>query len=99
MADSTPPMGGSQAPASSPKMGKGSLVRWKYVGNYVLLGCAVFMTADLVWEGIEIGKWKWYRFGLPLLFIAMVIANFANIKRAEKEAASDPARDSGSGNP
>jgi hypothetical protein len=85
-------------------MGKGSIVWWKYVGNYVLLGAAVLMIADLVWEGIEEGKWKWYKFGMPVLFIGMAIANFGSIhmlerKLAEKEAASDPARDSGSGNP
>jgi hypothetical protein len=68
----------------------------------VLLGAAVLMIADLVWEGIDSGKWVWYRFGLPLFFIAMAIANFARHarerKRAELGAAPDPARDSGSGN-
>ena len=102
MADSTPPTGGSQAPASRPKTGRDSLVWWAYLGNYVLLGGAALMIADLLWEGIESGKWKWYRFGLPLLFIAMAIVNFAVMharerKRAEPGAAPDPARDSGSG--
>jgi hypothetical protein len=69
----------------------------------VLLGGAVLLIADLVWEAIESGKWKWYRFGLPLMFIAMAITNFAVMharerKRTEAGAAPDPARDSASGN-
>jgi hypothetical protein len=55
-----------------------------------------------VWEGIEDGKWVWYRFGVPLLFIAMAIASFADMqrerKRAELGASTEPARDNGSGN-
>ena len=103
MADSTPPTGGSQVPASPPKKGSGSLVWWLYLANYVLLGGAALMIADLVWEGIDSGKWVWYRFGIPLMFIAMAITNFAVMharerKRAELGAAPDPARDSGSGN-
>ena len=102
MADSTPPTGGSQAPASPPKRGRDSLVWRKYLGTYVLLGIAALLIAGLVWEGIESGKWVWYRFGLPLMFIAMAITNFAVMharerKRAESGAAPDPARDSGSG--
>jgi len=102
MADSIPPAGGSQAPLPPPNARKSSLVWWGYLGNYVLLGAAVLMIADLVWEGIDSGKWVWYRFGLPLLFIAMAITNFAVMharerKRAELGAAPDSARDSSSG--
>jgi hypothetical protein len=58
-------------------MGRGSLVSWVYLGNYVLLGGEAIIIADLVWEGIDSGKWVWYRFDLTLLFIVMAIANFA----------------------
>ena len=61
MADSTPPTGGSQAPASPPKRGRDSLVWWKYLRTYVLLGIAALLIAGLVWEGIESGKWLWFR--------------------------------------
>ena len=102
MADSTPPTGGSQVPASPLNTRRSSLLWWGRLANYVMLGGAALMIADLLWEGIESGKWVWYRFGLPLLFIAMAIANFAVMharerKRAEPGAAPDPARDSGSG--
>lgn len=102
MAESTPPAGGSQAPASAPKGVRGSLIWWGYLANYVLLGGAVLMIADLIWEAVESGKWVWYRFGLPLIFIAMAITNFAAMRRrarrrAEQGAAPDPTRDGGSG--
>jgi hypothetical protein len=86
MADSTPPTGGSQAPASPPKSGRDSLV-WrkyqKYLGTYVLLGIAALLIAGLVWEGIESGKWLWYRIGIALFMIAIAIANFATLRRRE----------------
>jgi hypothetical protein len=87
MADSTPPTGGSQAPASPPKMGRGSLVWWGYLANYVLLGLAALMIADLLWEAIDSGVWKWYRFGLPLMFTAMAIANFGLMHARERKRA------------
>jgi hypothetical protein len=86
MADSTPPTGGSQAPASPPKRGRDSLF-WrkyqKYLGTYVLLGIAALLIAGLVWEGIESGKWLWYRIGIALFMIAIAIANFATLHRRE----------------
>jgi hypothetical protein len=102
MADSTPPPGGSQTPASPPKKGSGSLVWWAYLGNYVLLGLGALTIAVLVWEGIDSGKWDWKGFVFPLLFIVMAISNLAAMhaqerKRAELGAAPDPARDSSSG--
>ena len=83
MADSTPPTGGSQAPASPPKRGRDSLVWRKYLGTYVLLGIASLLIAGLVWEGIESGKWLWYRIGIALFMIAIAIANFATLHRRE----------------
>jgi hypothetical protein len=76
MADSTPPTGGSQAPASPPERGRDSLVWWKYLNTYGLLGIAVLLIGGLVWEGIESGKWLWFRIGAALLMIAIAIANF-----------------------
>ena len=97
MADATPSAGGSQTPASPLNKGRSSLHWWGYLANYVLLGVAALMIADLVWEGIESGKWVWYRFGLPLLFIAMAIANLAVMharerRRAEPGGAADRGR-------
>ena len=84
MADSTPPTGDSQAPASPPKRGRDALVWWKkYLGTYVLLGIAALLIAGLVWEGIESGKWLWYRIGIALFLIAIAIANFATLHRRE----------------
>ena len=84
MADSTPPTGGSQAPASPPKRGRDSLVWWKYLlRTYVLLGIAALLIAGLVWEGIESGKWLWYRIGIALFMIAIAIANFVTQRRRE----------------
>jgi hypothetical protein len=84
MADSTPPTGGSQAPASPPKTGRDSLVWWKYyLHTYVLLGIAALLLAGLVWDGIESGKWLWYRIGAALFLIAIAIANFATLHRRE----------------
>lgn len=102
MAESIPPSGSSQAPASPATKRRDSLTWWAFLVNFVLLGAAVFMIADLVWEAIESGKWVWYRFGLPLIFVAMAISNFAVMrarqrKRAEQEAAPVAARESGSG--
>ena len=77
MADSTPPTGGSPAPASPPKKGRDSLVWRKYLNTYVLLGIGALLLAGLVWEGIESGKWLWYRIGIALFMIAIAIANFA----------------------
>ena len=84
MADSTPPPGSSQAPASPPKRERDSLVWWRYLGStYVLLGIAALLLAGLVWEGIESGKWLWYRIGIALFMIAIAIANFATPHRRE----------------
>ena len=83
MADSTPPTGGSQAPASPPKRGRDSLVWRKYLGTYVLLGIAALLLAGLVWDGIESGKWLWFRIGSALFMIAIAIANFATLHRRE----------------
>jgi hypothetical protein len=85
MADSIPPADGSQAPASPPKTGKGSLVWWGYLANYVLVGLGVLMIADMLWEAIDSGVWKWYRFGLPLLFIAIAILNFGLMHAQERK--------------
>jgi hypothetical protein len=41
------------------------------------------LIAGLVWEGIESGKWLWYRIGIALLMIAIAIANFATLRRRE----------------
>ena len=49
------------------------------------------MIADLVWEGIEEKKWVWYRFGLPLLFIAMAIVNFTTLHTRERKLAEQAA--------
>ena len=94
MADSTPPAGGSQPPGSPLKQGRSSLLWWGRLANYVMLGAAALMIADLLWEGIESGKWVWYRFGLPLLFISMAIVNLTSMharerRRAEPGAAAD----------
>ena len=83
MADSTPPTGGSQAPASPPKRGRDSLVWRKYLGTYGLLGIAALLLAGLVWEGIESGKWLWFRIGSALFMIAIAIANFVTQRRRE----------------
>ena len=83
MDDSTPPTGGSQAPASPPKRGRDSLVWWKYLRTYGLRGIAALLIAGLVWEGIESGKWLWYRIGIALFMIAIAIANFATLHRRE----------------
>lgn len=97
MADSIPPTGGSQVSTPPQKKANSPLIWWGRLANYVLLAGAVFMIADLVWEGIEEGKWKWYRFGLPLMFITMAIVNFATInmrerKLAEQGTATDASR-------
>ncbi len=55
----------------------------KYLGTYVLLGIAALLIAGLVWEGIESGKWLWYRIGIALFMIAIAIANFATLHRRE----------------
>ncbi len=83
MAESTPPPGGSQAPASPPKRGSGPVGWWKYLNTYVLLGIAALLLAGLVWDGIESGKWLWYRIGIALFLIAIAIANFATQRRRE----------------
>ena len=83
MADNTTTTGSSQAPASPPKRGRDSLVWWKYLNTYVLLGIAALLLAGLVWEGIESGKWLWYRIGIALFLIAIAIANFATPHRRE----------------
>ena len=87
MADSIPPAGGSQSPVTPPNTGRSSLVWWGRLANYVLLGGAVLMIADMVWEGIDSGKWVWYRFGLPLMFISMAIVNLASMRRQERRRA------------
>jgi len=51
------------------------------VNTYVLLGIAALLLAGLVWEGIESGKWVWYRIGIALFMIAIAIANFATLHR------------------
>jgi hypothetical protein len=77
-------------------MGRGSRVWRKYLGTYVLLGVAVLLIAGLVWEGIESGKWLWYRIGIALFMIAIAIANFATLHRRErKRAEPSPAADGG----
>src|SRR5437764_15125892 len=91
MADSTPPTGGSQAPASPPKKGRDSLVWRKYLGTYVLLGIAALLIAGLVWEGIESGKWLWYRIGIALFMIAIAIDYFATLHRRERKRAEQGA--------
>jgi hypothetical protein len=83
MADSTPPAGGSQAPASPPKRGRDSLGWWKFLRTYGLLGIAVLLIAGLVWEGIESGKWLWFQIGVALFMIAIAIANFVTLRRRE----------------
>ena len=83
MADSNPPTGGSQAPASPQNMGRGSRVWWKYLNTYVLFGIAALLIAGLVWDGIESGKWSWFRIGVALFMIAIAIANFVTQPRRE----------------
>src|SRR5262249_1745768 len=98
MADSTPPTGGSQAPASPPKRGRESLVWWKCLNTYVLLGIAALLLAGLVWEGIESGKWSWFRIGVALFLIAIAIANFtpcASFRRPGRSAGAAGGRPGG----
>jgi len=41
------------------------------------------LLAGLVWDGIESGKWLWFRIGSALFMIAIAIANFATLHRRE----------------
>lgn len=91
MADSTPPAGGSQAPASPLKQGRSSLVWWGYFANYVILGVAALMIVSVIMEGEA--RW-WRKLGLPAVFISMAIVNLSVMhrrerKRSEQDAAPD----------
>jgi hypothetical protein len=41
------------------------------------------LLAGLVREGIESGKWSWFRIGIALFLIAIAIANFVTQRRRE----------------
>lgn len=91
MSDIFTAAGGSQAPSSPANSGKRRAPWWQRAACYVLLACAVIIIADLIWEGVEEGKWKWYKFGTPLLFTAMAIAGFANVRQHEEKWAREDA--------
>ena len=88
MADSTPPTGGSQTPASLLKKGRSSLLWWGYLANYVMLGGAALVIVSVILEGE--GRW-WLKLGLPVVFISMAIVNLSVMHRRERKRAEQDA--------